>query len=165
MSRTWCRWKLQDVTAIHNSLENGSRMCWKNIEWVFLLLRTNFINKHGKKIWAATWQNQHSAFATSMDPDQPAHPRSPIRIHAVLLSVSQLVIWFVGEQHGSWSDCADAQAGLDPCWFANPLCWFCHDAAHIRMIKITGSIRMVEFDIYKVLNVLYLFWQFCSQFM
>jgi hypothetical protein len=22
----------------------------------------------------------------------------------------------VSEQHGSWSDCADAQAGLDPCW-------------------------------------------------
>jgi hypothetical protein len=20
------------------------------------------------------------------------------------------------EQHGSWTDCADAQAGLDPCW-------------------------------------------------
>jgi hypothetical protein len=32
------------------------------------------------------------------------------------LSVSLLVIGFVSEQHGSWSDCADAQAGLDPCW-------------------------------------------------
>jgi hypothetical protein len=30
-------------------------------------------------------QNQHSAFATSMDPDQPALPRSLIRIHAVRL--------------------------------------------------------------------------------
>jgi hypothetical protein len=28
-------------------------------------------------------KNQHSAFATSMDPDQPAHLRSLIRIHAV----------------------------------------------------------------------------------
>jgi hypothetical protein len=28
-------------------------------------------------------QNQHSGFATSMDPDQPAHPRSLIRIHTV----------------------------------------------------------------------------------
>jgi hypothetical protein len=27
-------------------------------------------------IWAAPWQNQHSAFATSMDPDQPAHAQS-----------------------------------------------------------------------------------------
>jgi hypothetical protein len=32
---------------------------------------------------AAPWQNQHYGFATSMDPDQPAHPRSLIRIHAV----------------------------------------------------------------------------------
>jgi hypothetical protein len=49
-------------------------------------------------------QNQHSEFAPSMDPDQPAHPLSLIRIHAV------------SEQHGSWSDCADAQAGRDQCW-------------------------------------------------
>jgi hypothetical protein len=33
--------------------------------------------------WAASRQNQHSAFATNMDPDQPVHPRSLIRIHAV----------------------------------------------------------------------------------
>jgi hypothetical protein len=32
------------------------------------------------------------------------------------LSVSLLVIGFGSEQHGSWSDCAEAQAGLDPCW-------------------------------------------------
>jgi hypothetical protein len=33
-----------------------------------------------------------------------------------LLSVSLLVVGFVGKQYGSWSDCANAQAGLDPCW-------------------------------------------------
>jgi hypothetical protein len=32
--------------------------------------------------WAASRQNQHNGFATSMDPDQPVHPRSLIRIHA-----------------------------------------------------------------------------------
>jgi hypothetical protein len=36
-----------------------------------------------KSIWAVSWQNQHSGFATSMDPDQPAHSRSLIRTHAV----------------------------------------------------------------------------------
>jgi hypothetical protein len=30
-------------------------------------------------------KNQHNAFATSMNPDQSAHPRSLIRIHAVRL--------------------------------------------------------------------------------
>jgi hypothetical protein len=34
-------------------------------------------------IWAAPWQNQHNGFATNMDPDQPAHPHSLIRIHVV----------------------------------------------------------------------------------
>jgi hypothetical protein len=37
----------------------------------------------------------YNAFATSMDPDQPAHPRSLIRIHAVrlqtLLQVEKLI--------------------------------------------------------------------------
>jgi hypothetical protein len=44
-----------------------------------------------------------------MDPDQPAHPRSLIRIHAVslptLLQVEKLI-----------ANSMDAQAGLDPCW-------------------------------------------------
>jgi hypothetical protein len=34
---------------------------------------------------AASQQNQHSVIATSMDPDQPAHPPSLIRIHTVRL--------------------------------------------------------------------------------
>jgi hypothetical protein len=45
--------------------------------------------------WAVSRQNQHNAFATSMDPDQGAHPRSLIRIHAVrlpnLLQVEKLI--------------------------------------------------------------------------
>jgi hypothetical protein len=32
------------------------------------------------------------------------------------LSVSLIVKEFVSEQHGSWSDCVDGQASLDPCW-------------------------------------------------
>jgi hypothetical protein len=32
-----------------------------------------------------TMPKQHKGFATSMDPDQPAHPHSLIRIHAVRL--------------------------------------------------------------------------------
>jgi hypothetical protein len=41
-------------------------------------------------------QNQHNGFATSMDQDKPAHPRSLIRIHAVrlhtLLQVEKLIV-------------------------------------------------------------------------
>jgi Co/Zn/Cd efflux system component len=46
-------------------------------------------------IWAASLQNQHNGFATSMDPDQPSHPHSLIRIHVVrlqtLLQVEKLI--------------------------------------------------------------------------
>jgi hypothetical protein len=41
--------------------------------------------------WVVSWQNQHSTIATSMDPDQPAHPRSLIMIHAVCLQTQKQV--------------------------------------------------------------------------
>jgi hypothetical protein len=41
---------------------------------------------------------KHNGFATSMDPDQSAHPRSLIRIHAVRLQTSRETD---SEQHGS----------------------------------------------------------------
>jgi hypothetical protein len=46
-------------------------------------MRAGLADTGGKAKWAASWQNQHTAFAASMDPDQPAHPRNLIRIHAV----------------------------------------------------------------------------------
>jgi hypothetical protein len=53
-------------------------------------------------IGAASRQNQHSAFATSMDQEQLGHPRILIRIHTVrlptLLQVEKLM------------------AKLDQCW-------------------------------------------------
>jgi hypothetical protein len=39
-----------------------------------------------------------------------------VRIHAVRLPTLITSRETDSEQHGSWSDCADAQAGLDPCW-------------------------------------------------
>jgi hypothetical protein len=68
-------------------------------------------------IWAASRHNQHSGFVTSMDPDQPVHPCSLIRNHAVRLITNPISSRETdSEQHRTWSDCADAQAGLDPCW-------------------------------------------------
>jgi hypothetical protein len=52
----------------------------------------------------------------------PAWIQTSLLIRAVwlgsmLFAISYLlVIGFVSEQHGSWSDCVDATAGLDPCW-------------------------------------------------
>jgi hypothetical protein len=74
----------------------GDKMVEDNLGNEFTMIEVNIWSLFS--IWAASRQNQHSAFATSS------------------LSVSLLVIELVSEQHGSWSDCADAQAGLDPCW-------------------------------------------------
>jgi hypothetical protein len=57
-----------------------------------------------------------------MDPDQPAHPRSLIRIHAVRL---QTLLQLEKPITNS----------MDPDQTArNALCWFCHDAAHISVV-------------------------------
>jgi hypothetical protein len=65
--------------------------------YLFANKRSKTLNKYMnilglacKKPWAkdkraASRQNQHSGFATSMDQDQPAHQRSLIRTHAVRL--------------------------------------------------------------------------------
>jgi hypothetical protein len=92
------------------------------IIWIWLRVKVLNFRVHTlfnkvKHIWAVSRQNQHSAFATSM-----------CRIHS--LSVSLLsTIELVSEQHGSWSDCADAHAGWSVSMLvANPLC---RDAAHM----------------------------------
>jgi hypothetical protein len=77
----------------------------KKLDFSFLLilfLSDSFVRSHlsnvrcrNKDNWAVSRQNQHHGFATSMYPDQPAHPRSLIRIDAVrlpsLLQVEKLI--------------------------------------------------------------------------
>jgi hypothetical protein len=97
---------------------------------VYFSVSTKIFPNNNK--WAVSRKNQHTAFATSTDPDQPAYPHYLIRIHAVAISFSTCKK--IGKQTTwSWSDCADAQACLDPCWsqtlyvdFAvTRLKWFC----------------------------------------
>jgi hypothetical protein len=53
---------------------------------------------------------------------RPAWIQTSLHIHAVWSGSMLFAISFstcyglVSEQHESWSDCLDAQAGLDPCW-------------------------------------------------
>jgi hypothetical protein len=53
--------------------------------------------------WAASQQNHPSRLITDQDP-------------CCSLTNSFTSRETDGEQHGSWSDCTDAQAGLDPGW-------------------------------------------------
>jgi hypothetical protein len=79
---------------------------------------------------------------TIMDPDQPEHLRSLIRIHAVrlqtLLQVEKLIAtaWILIRLRR----CAG--------WFgsmlvANPLCLFCHDTAHIIVRLVLKDQRLL----------------------
>jgi hypothetical protein len=60
-----------------------------------------------------------------MDPDQPAHPRSLIRIHAVrlptLLQVEKLTANSMDPDQTAWMRTL----------VKNALCWFCLDAAQM----------------------------------
>ena len=63
--------------------------------------------------WAATWENIPSDMCTKEDSNQPALPRSLIRVFVVrmkavcILGYSKCVYWRF------WSDCANAQADLN----------------------------------------------------
>jgi hypothetical protein len=85
-------------------------------------------------IWAVSWQNQHSAFATSMDPDQAAHLHSLIRIHAVRLQTQLQVQKLTAksmddadlDQTAPMRSLVWIHAGRKP---TRSICWFCRDAA------------------------------------
>jgi hypothetical protein len=80
-------------------------------------------------IWAMWRQSQRNAFATSMDPDQPVHPRSLVRIHAVrlptLLQVGKLIANSMDpDQTARMRRLVWIHAG-------HKRTWFCRDTAHI----------------------------------
>jgi hypothetical protein len=49
-----------------------------------------------------TMTKPHNGFATSMDPDQPAHQRSLIKIHAVRLQVEKLIANSMDPDQTGW---------------------------------------------------------------
>jgi hypothetical protein len=83
-------------------------------------------------------------FATSMDPDQPAHLRSLISIHAFLLSVSLLVKELVSKRTAWILIRLRGYTGWSGSMLvANALCWFCRDATQINISMFSGD-RLVK---------------------
>jgi hypothetical protein len=62
-----------------------------------------------------------------MDPDQPAHPRSLIRIHAVRYQFLYLLKGLKANSMDPYQGCAGWSGSM---LVANALRWFCHDTAH-----------------------------------
>ena len=81
-------------------------------------------------VWATTWSNEQNECAPSEDSDQPGHPPNLIRVFALrsvgswgpkvsFMRTAKTLIRLRGCP--GWSE-----SSLD----AQPLCWFCHVAAH-----------------------------------
>ena len=77
--------------------------------------------------------------APSEDSDQPGHPPSLIRVFAVRSMGSKGPKLSSCGQRRLWSDWADAQADLSPCWAHMQFCWFCHEAVHF-IINLRGCV-------------------------
>ena len=106
----------------------------------------------GGVIWAASWQkNNKMACAPSENSDQPGYPPSLIRVFAVRLKKSRILIYPLSAQRRLWSDWADAQADLSLRWAHMPFCWFCDDAAHLD--SCSGQYH------YNAMNVRYPYYQ------
>jgi hypothetical protein len=125
----------------------------------FLTASTDGMRKHFYTwlafiyVWAASWQNQHNGFATSMDLDQPAHPSSLISIHAVRLQTITSRETD-SEQHGSWSGCADAQAGLDPCWSQTHMLVFSWHGSNILILPVIDHLNGTLWRLFSVTGTL-----------
>ena len=85
-------------------------------------------------IWATSWQNQQNDCAPSEDSDQPGHLPRLIRVFTVRMKKHWVFSLPLSAQRGLWSDWADAQADLSLRWVHRPLCWFCHEAAHLCVL-------------------------------
>ena len=111
-----------------------------NTQWLFTPLF---------EIWAASWQNQQNDCALSEESDQPGHPPSLIRVFAVRTLGSLGPKLSSCGQRRLWSDWADSQADLSVRWAHMPFCWFCHEAAHLKVYdaklwKILPFIKFVH---------------------
>ena len=78
--------------------------------------------------------------APSEDSDQPGHPPSLNIVFAVRLKKARILRYPLSAQQILWSawasDWADAQADLSLRWAQMPVCWLCHDAAHLFRLSI-----------------------------
>ena len=86
------------------------------------------------------------ACAPREDSDQPGHLPSLIWVFAVCMKKAWVLSYPLSAQRRLWSDWADAQSDLSLRWAHMPLCWFCHEAAHLSSwencnMQLTGNFR------------------------
>ena len=73
--------------------------------------------------WASAWDFQQFDILTGVDLDEPLQPPFKLRISKWCSVSSLTIIEYSSDEQWLWSDCANAQAGLRPCWSHTPHCW------------------------------------------
>ena len=73
------------------------------------------------------------SFAPSEDSDQPRRPPSLIRAYVGAQWVAKDPSFLHADSEGSDQTGIDAQADQSLRWVYRSFCWFCHEAAQIRM--------------------------------
>ena len=81
------------------------------------------------------------------DSNQPGHLPSLIRVFTVRMKKAWVLSYPLSAQRRLWSDWADAQADMSLRWAHMPLCWFCHETAHL-LIPPSWSVSAITYMYY-----------------
>jgi hypothetical protein len=126
-------WTICDKKILNGFIKVSIRYCWGNLKGKYKIVLFKVIQFYTVILFVTV--SRAMTKPTKWVCDQ--HGSRPVCVSAqsdqdpcCSLSVSLLVIGFVREQHGSWSDCADA-GWSGSMLVANALCWFCHGAAQV----------------------------------
>ena len=95
----------------------------------FVVLRLKYTNFEAVIKMSRDMTKPANECAPSEDSDQPGHPPSLIRVFAVRMKKTWVLIYPLSAQRRLWSDWADAEADMSLCWAHMPFCWLCHEAA------------------------------------
>ena len=97
------------VGFVMRQLIYGYKMDQRNSIWSML----GCLKITGIIIWASSWENLSSGFATRVDSNRPAQPQKLARV--MKLPTSEISYYLGSEQQRCWSDCVDAHADLHLC--------------------------------------------------
>ena len=90
-------------------------------------------------------KNYSMACATSEDSDQPAHPRSLIRVFADHMCFLQPPGYPKRNKRGPLPYWVDVQDDLSLCWSHRSYCSFCRELTQVRMMSTKPRKSLMQF--------------------
>ena len=125
-------------TTLYDPIVHFSKRIWPENPLVIA-------NHSWKHTWATSWQNQHNGMCAQQTLISlgicPVWSESSLSAWRKLGSLA--THWAHSEL---WSDWVDAQADLSLCWVHMPFCWFCHEVAHFKHIRVILDLSASRID-------------------